>query len=67
MQCVEIVGDELRVIHDINQRNRYYQLSEFYSRPMTKAEKFISKIDALFEFIFVIAVLVVLIIWRVRT
>ncbi len=38
LQCVEIVGDELRVIHSINQRNRYYQLSEFYSRPLTKAD-----------------------------
>lgn len=43
LQCVEIVGDELRAIHDINQRNGYYQLSAFYSRPMTKAEKFISR------------------------
>lgn len=49
LQCVEIVGDELRVIHSINQRNRYYQLSEFYSRPLTKMERILTKVERIYS------------------
>lgn len=45
LQHVEIVGNEIRTIPDIYHRRRGHYLKDFYSRPLTKRERFIAKLS----------------------
>lgn len=64
LQGIEIVGDELRPINNIAERQKSFPLSEFYARPLTKMERICAKTKLLLadfddSFIVVIALIMI--------